>query len=170
MIIKFIAAILKFEKQGEKTGWTYIEIPAILAEKLLPGSKKPFRVKGKLDEYTIQQVALLPMGQGNFILPLNAAMRKAIRKRKGAQLKVQLQLDSSVYELNKELMECLADEPAARDFFKSKPLSFQHYYSKWIDSAKTDATKAKRIAMAVSSLALKIEFGEMLRNQRQQVD
>ena len=75
-----------------------------------------------------------------------------------------------MYELNKELMECLADEPAARDFFKIKPLSFQHYYSKWIDSAKTDATKAKRIAMAVSSLALKIEFGEMLRNQRQQVD
>ena len=83
--------------------------------------------------------------------------------RKGAKLEVQLQLDNSVYELNKELMECLEDEPAALDFFKSKPLSFQHYYSKWIDSAK-------RIAMAVSSLARKIEFGEMLRNHRQQRD
>jgi uncharacterized protein YdeI (YjbR/CyaY-like superfamily) len=110
------------------------------------------------------------MGQGNFILPLNAAMRKAIGKRKGAKLEVQLQLDSTVYELNKELMECLEDEPAAWDFFKSKPLSFQHYYSKWIESAKTDITKAKRIAMAVSALACKIEFGEMLRNHRQQRD
>ncbi len=170
LMIKFITAILKFNKQGEKTGWTYIEIPAILAQQLLPGYKKSFRVKGKLDEHTIQQVALLPMGQGNFILPLNAAMRKAIGKRKGAKLEVQLLLDKSVYELNKELMECLADEPAALEFFKSKPLSFQHYYSKWIESAKTDVTKAKRIAMAVSSLALKIEFGEMLRNQRQLKD
>ena len=167
-MIKFITAILKFDKQGEKTGWTYIEVPASLAEQLLPGSKKSFRVKGKLDGYTIQQVALLPMGEGNFILPLNAAMRKFIGKRKGAQLEVILQLDNSVYELNKELMECLADEPAALDFFNTKPLSFQHYYSKWIESAKTDGTKAKRIALAVTSLARKIEFGEMLRNQRQQ--
>lgn len=169
-MIKFITSILKFDKQGEKTGWTYIEVPAILAEQLAPGCKKSFRVKGKLDGHSIQQVALLPMGEGNFILPLNAAMRKSIGKRKGAQLEVMLQLDKSVYELNKELMECLADEPTAFDFFKSKPLSFQHYYSKWIESAKTDVTKAKRIAMAVSSLALKIEFGEMLRNQRQQKD
>ena len=58
LMIKFITTILKFDKQGEKTGWTYIEIPAILAEQLLPGSKKSFRVKGKLDEHTIQQVRL----------------------------------------------------------------------------------------------------------------
>ena len=169
-MIKFITAILKFDKQGEKTGWTYIEVPAILAEQLKPGCKKSFRVKGKLDGHTIQQVALLPMGEGNFILPLNAVMRKSIGKRKGAQLEVILQLDKSVYELNKELMECLADEPTALDFFLSKPLSFQHYYSKWIESAKTDETKAKRIELAVTSLAQEIEFGEMLRNQRQQKD
>ena len=165
-MIKFITVILKFDKQGEKTGWTYIEIPASLAEQMLPGHKKSFRVKGKLDGHTIQQVALIPMGEANFILPLNAALRKLIGKRKGAQLEVILQLDISVYELNKELMECLADEPAALDFFKSKPLSFQNYYSKWIESAKTDGTKAKRIALAVTSLTRKIEFGEMLRNQR----
>ena len=169
-MIKFITAILKFDKQGEKTGWTYIEVPAILAEQLKPGCKKSYRVKGQLDEHPIQQVALLPMGEGNFILPLNAVMRKSIGKRKGAQLEVILQLDKSVYELNKELMECLADEPTALDFFLTKPLSFQHYYSKWIESAKTDETKAKRIELAVTSLAQEIEFGEMLRNQRQQKD
>ncbi len=169
-MIKFITAILKFDKQGEKTGWTYIEIPAILAEQLAPDCKKSFRVKGQLDRHPIQQVALLPMGQGNFILSLNAAMRKFIGKRKGAQLEVTMQIDNSVYELNKELMECLADEPTALDFFQSKPISFQHYYSKWIESAKTEETKAKRIAMAVTSLARKIEFGEMLQNQRQQKD
>jgi hypothetical protein len=165
-MIKFTSIILKFDKQGEKTGWTYIEITADIAGKLYPGYKKSFRVKGKLDDHEFNQVAILPMGDGNFIMPLNAGIRKAIGKRKGAKIEVQMILDTNEYVLNKELMECLADEPAALLFFNSKPKSFQHYYSKWIESAKTDTTKAKRIAMAVSSLANKIEFGEMLRNQR----
>jgi len=45
-MIQFIVTIHRFEKQGEKTGWTYIEIPVDIAEKLKPGSKKSFRVLG----------------------------------------------------------------------------------------------------------------------------
>ena len=78
--------------------------------------------------------------------------------------------DTKAYQLNTELMDCMADEPAALEFFKTKSLSFQNYYSKWVESAKTEPTKAKRIAMAVSSLAKKIEFGEMLRMQRELKD
>lgn len=169
-MITHSTTILKFDKQGEKTGWTYIDVPADIAEQLKPGCKKSFKVKGKLDTYNIAQVSLLPMGNGNFIMPLNAAIRKGIGKRKGAMVKVQLLEDKKSYQLNTELMECLADEPAALGFFKSKPPSFQSYYSKWVESAKTEGTKAKRIAMAVSSLAKKIEFGEMLRMQRQLKD
>ena len=165
-MITYTTTILKFEKQGEKTGWTYIDVPADIAEQLKPGYRKSFKVKGKLDDKPIVQVALLPMGSGNFIMPLNAAIRKAIGKRKGALLKVQLIEDKKAHQLNTQLMECLADEPAALIFFKTKSLSFQTYYSKWIESAKTGETKAKRIAMAVSSLAKNIEFGEMLRMQR----
>ena len=166
-MITYSATILKFDKQGEKTGWTYIEVPAAIADQLKPNCKKSFKVKGKLDEYNIAQVSLLPMGDGNFIMPLNAAIRKGIGKRKGAIVKLQLTEDTKIYRLNAELMECLADEPAALDFFKSKPASFQSYYSKWVESAKTEETRARRIAMAVSSLAKKIEFGEMLRMQRE---
>jgi Domain of unknown function (DUF1905)/Bacteriocin-protection, YdeI or OmpD-Associated len=166
-MITYSTSILKFDKQGEKTGWTYIEVPAAIAEQLKPGYKKSFKVKGKLDTYNISGVSLLPMGSGNFIMPLNAAIRKGIGKRKGAIINVQLLEDTTMYQLNAELMECLADEPAALRFFKSKPPSFQSYYSKWIEIAKTEETRAKRIAMAVSSLAKKIEFGEMLRMQRE---
>lgn len=165
-MITYNSTILKFDKQGEKTGWTYIEVPAGFAIQLKPGCKKSFRVKGKLDAYIISQVALLPMGEGHFIMPLNAAMRKGIGKRKGAIVKVQITEDTKAYQLNAALMECLADEPAALEFFNSKPPSFQSYYSKWVEGAKTEPTKAKRIAMAVSSLAKKIDFGQMLRMQR----
>lgn len=165
-MISFTTTILKFVKQGEKTGWTYISIPEDIAQQLKPGNRKSFTVKGKLDNLAIKQTVLLPMGDGSFILPLNAALRKAIAKNKGAMLKVQLTEDKTAYELNTAFLECLADEPAAKTHFESMPRSFQNYYSKWIESAKTEPTRTKRIALAVSSLAIKMDFGEMLRSQR----
>jgi hypothetical protein len=75
-MISFTTTILKFGQQGEKTGWTYILIPAELAGQLKPGHKKSFRVKGRLDQYPIKGVALLPMGEGDFIMALNAAHAK----------------------------------------------------------------------------------------------
>ena len=63
-MVKFTTAILKFDKKGEKTGWTYIVISADIARKLKPGNKKSFRVKGKLDHYSFAKTALLPMGEG----------------------------------------------------------------------------------------------------------
>ena len=165
-MITYTTTILKFDKQGEKTGWTYIIVPGELAGEIRPGFKKSFRVKGKLDDFAIAQVALLPMGDGNFIMPLNAAMRKGIGKRKGAQVKVQLTEDKVGYQINAEFLECLSDEPKALEQFNSMPLSHRNYYSKWIDSAKTEPTRTKRIALAVTSLARKIDFGEMLRSQK----
>jgi len=158
----------KFERQGEKTGWTYIEIPADLAQKLKPGNKKEFKVKGKLDKYGIQRVSLLPMGGGGFIMPINATMRKAIGKRHGAMVQVQLMEDNSEFVFNKDLMECLTDEPVARQFFETLTGSHQRYFSKWIDSAKTEQTKAKRIAQAIDALAKRQGYPEMLRSLQQQ--
>lgn len=165
-MIQFNAEVKQFEKKGEKTGWSYIDVPANIATAIKPGAKKSFKVKGALDAHTIRQVSLLPMGSGDFIMPFNAAMRKATGKRKGSIIQVQLAEDQKAYELNKELLECLADEPDALAFFNTKTRSFKQYYSKWVESAKTQTTKAKRIAMAVSALSKKIEFGEMLRLER----
>ncbi|MBN8789546.1 MAG: DUF1905 domain-containing protein, partial [Terrimonas sp.] len=119
-MITFTAILQKFDEHGDKTGWTYIEVPADIAEKLNPGNKKAFRVKGKLDSYAIQGVGLIPMGGGKYLLAVNAAMRKGIKKNKGAMVKVQLAVDKP-YELLKELLDCLADEPPALAFFQSLP-------------------------------------------------
>jgi hypothetical protein len=165
-MVQFTTTILKFAAQGEKTGWTYIIIPEKIALQLKPANKKSFRVKGKLDGYVIQAVALLPRGNGDFIMAFNAGMRKGTGKRQGATLKVQLLADDKPLVLNKELMECMADEPVALTFFSSMPKSHQHYYSKWIEGAKTESTKTKRIALAVSALAKKMNYGEMIRAQK----
>jgi hypothetical protein len=165
-MIQFTTTIKQFDKQGEKTGWTYIDIPSDIAEKLMPGNRKGFYVKGKLDSFPIKGNALLPMGGGNFILPLNADIRKGIRKKKGALLKVALQVHHEGYKLNKDFMACLNDDPPARTFFDTLTGSHRNYFSKWIDSAKTEPTKTKRIAMAVNALSKKWGFPEMLHNSR----
>ncbi|WP_262919566.1 YdeI/OmpD-associated family protein [Niabella hibiscisoli] len=41
--------------------------------------------------------------------------------------------------------------------------SHQNYFSKWIDDAKTDATKTKRIAQALFGLNNKMDYGQMIR-------
>ena len=149
---------------GEKTGWSYIEIPIELSEKLKPGYKQSFRVKGKLDQFEITGVALTPMGEGHFIMSLNADLRKGIGKRAGAELQVQIQVDDNANPISSpEFMECLADEPEALAFFKTLAKGHQNYFMKWIESAKTAPTKTKRIAMAVTALARKMGYPEMIR-------
>jgi Domain of unknown function (DUF1905)/Bacteriocin-protection, YdeI or OmpD-Associated len=162
-LVQFNTTIRQFAQQGEKTGWTYVEVPAKIATQLKPGNKKTFRVKGKLDNYRIAGIALIPMGGGNFIMALNASMRKQLRKEKGAPLSLQLEVDSKAQQVSRELLECLGDEPKALEFFNKLPRSHQQYFSKWIDGAKTEPTRSKRIGKAVTALAHGLHFGQMLR-------
>lgn len=165
-MVQFTAIIKKFDKQGEKTGWTYIELPAELAQSLKPGNKKSFRVKGKLDGYAIEKAALMPMGNGAFILALNAAMRKGTGKGKGANLRVQLQEDTQEIKPPAELIECLQDEPEALANYNRLAKSHQHYFTRWITEARTEATKAKRIAITVNAMLHGQDYGTALRNMK----
>jgi len=42
MKIRFMATLKRFDSMGEKTGWTYIEVPAGLAQQLHPSDKNLF--------------------------------------------------------------------------------------------------------------------------------
>ena len=99
-------------------------------------------------------------------MAVNAAMRKGIGKKKGAMIKVKLEEDKNEFQFNKDFMACMADEPAAMEFFTTLSGSHQRYFSKWIDSAKTVETKAKRIAWAVTALSKKQGYPEMLRSHK----
>lgn len=165
-MVCFTTTIKQFGQQGEKTGWTYIEIPPDIAEQLVPGNKKSFRVKGRLDAYPISGVALLPMGAGAFILPLNAAMRRGTKKKKGAMLQLRLSVDTEPLKLPPGFMECLEDEPGAKDFFDSLKLSHRNYFIKWMGGVKSEAAVAKRIAMVVTAMVRKQDFVAMIRSYK----
>jgi hypothetical protein len=163
-MVEFDAIMLQFAAQGEKTGWTYIEIPAGLAQQLKPGNKRSFRVKGALDNLAIAGIALMPMGNGNFIMALKADIRKGLRKNAGAILHVKIEPhDDFSITMPDDLQECFDFEPEAFDFFNGLAKSHRDYFIRWINSAKTEETRAKRIVNTVNAMLRKWDYGQMMR-------
>lgn len=167
-MIAFTATVKKFASKGEKTGWTFIEIPETVANEINPNIKKSYRVKGKINNVLVAGIAILPMGEGNFILALNKDLRKQTNTVVGQQIELLLELDKKGYALNKDFIECLNDEPKALAFFNSLPNGHKNYFSKWIEQAKTVETQAKRIAMSVNALAKNWGYPEMIRNNKKE--
>jgi uncharacterized protein YdeI (YjbR/CyaY-like superfamily) len=106
------------------------------------------------------------MGRGLFIFPINAEMRKHLGKNKGDILSVELSLDTSEIKLNEDFLICLQDEPHAYKLFTSFSQSHQKYFNNYIETAKTDATRAKRIAQSLQALLVGMNFAEMIRAQK----
>jgi hypothetical protein len=162
-MIKFTTELQRFDSQGEKTGWTYLVVPPEVSGQLNPGRRTSYRVKGHIDKLPIKGVALVPMGEGRFILAVNSSMRKELRKEKGAAVTVQLELDNEVLPTPPYITDCLADEPDAKAFFSKLPPSHQRYWVNWIEEAKTEPTRAKRLAQMVDGLARGWGFAEVQR-------
>ena len=131
-MIKFTTTILKFDKKGEKTGWSYVEISAAQAKKL-KDSKVSFRIKGSIDQHSFEKLSILPMGDGGFILPVNGTIRKSIGKKQGDKVTLAIEADDRNLTISHDLMVCLKEDPDAMAFFKSLPGSHQRYFSKWIE-------------------------------------
>jgi hypothetical protein len=169
-MVHFNTIIEKFGKKGEKTGWTYIKITEEKSQELNPNTRTSYRVKGTLDAIKINAVALIPMGDGNFILPLNLALRKKLKKKKGDTIQACLTKDSAALKTNENLLACLQDEPKALNYFNSLTASHQRYFSNWIDSAKTEPTQTKRLVIILKALSLKMDYGTMIRNSKDLVN
>lgn len=165
-MVRFTTTIQRFGEMGEKTGWTYVMIPPALAEELMPDNKKSFRVKGRMDNHPIRQVAVMPWGDGSFLLAVNAGMRKATGKGQGAEILVELEADTSPILPPDELMECLAEEPDATAYWESLSGAHRNYFIKHIETAKTVETRARRVASCLQALQQRMDFGQMLRSER----
>mgnify|MGYP000029403439 CR=1 FL=1 len=153
----------RYDKNGEKTGWTFIEIPSKLSQKIKPDTRTTYRVKGFIDSLEIKQVAVIPIGEGDFILPVNAEIRRTIRKEEGQKVNVRLEFDGSEFAFSGDFLACLEDDPRAMEYFETLTPGHQRYFSKWIESAKTIETKTKRITQALYGLGNGMGYPEMIR-------
>jgi hypothetical protein len=164
-MVTFKAEIERFAEMGEKTGWTYVFIPLAIANMIKPDCRKSYRVKGRLDHIEIEGLALVPMGEGNFIMALNAGIRKQLKKDLGGVLELALEEDTTFkIEVPEDLEVCLSDEPHLLKNFLKQPKTHQNWYINWLNSAKTEATRTKRIVKIVLAMDKDWDFGTMMRD------
>ncbi|RKR14253.1 bacteriocin resistance YdeI/OmpD-like protein [Maribacter vaceletii] len=147
------------QKFHGKGGWTYAEIPEVLQNK-----NNPFgwvKVKGSIDSYSLKQYKLMPMGNSKLFLPVKAEIRKKIKKQAGDYVHVVLYADTSSLEIPAEILECFKNEP--KQVFKnftSFTQGEQKTYVDWIYQAKTEETKANRIAQMLKKVEKKMRFSD----------
>ncbi|MEO6832347.1 MAG: YdeI/OmpD-associated family protein, partial [Chitinophagaceae bacterium] len=161
------ATILKFGSMGEKTGWSYIELPRDVVGRLIPGNKKAFRIKGFLDNFPFEQASTMPLGDGVFILAINAEMRKGTHKKEGATVQVRIELDTADFEIPEDFTEWLEAGDKAKAFFESIPKSHQRYWVNWLGATKTRTTRESRMSRAIVALSQGFGFAEMLRAEKE---
>jgi hypothetical protein len=163
----FKAIIQKFASKGEKTGWTYVDIPFDILKKLKLTNKQNFRIKGVMDDVKFERLAVYPIGEGNYIIAINGELRKKIGKKEGAMVSVKFELDKAEALQSPELIACLNEDKIAKKQFDSLLLSHRNYFHRYIYSAKGQATKAGRIVNVINAMHKKQNFGEMIRSLKE---
>ncbi len=170
-MVSFTAEIFRFENKGEKSGWSYIDVPVSLAQQLKPGCHTWFRVKGTIGGHPFAGIALVPMGEGNFILPVNGGMRRILQKKEGDVLQLSLEEDTEFrIEIPEDLEVCLLEDERLHEAFMNLTKSHRNYFINHINQAKTEETRTRRIVQAVEAMDLGIDFGAMIRRSRQHKD
>ncbi|WP_293299779.1 YdeI/OmpD-associated family protein [Pedobacter sp. UBA4863] len=166
-MVNFNAEIEKFDSNGEKTGWSYVFVPENVAQQIKPEERRGFRVRGYIDQLAISGKSLIPMGGGDFILALDAKIRKQLRKEVGRPVTLSLTYDADFkIEMPEDLEVCLAQEEGLLEHFLSYTKAHQNYFINWLNTAKTEPTRTKRLIMIVDAMAKKQDFGLMMRSNK----
>jgi hypothetical protein len=163
-VFSFTSIIQKFSSRGEKTGWTYVEIPPELVVKLQLPSKRGFRIKGIMDDVKFSRLSTYPVGGGNFIVAINRDLKKKLAKKEGALLRIKFQLDEKKAPQSPELLIALKEEKKALQVFRKQPFSHQNYFHRYVAAAKTKATRATRIVNIITAMYRGQDFGAMIRS------
>lgn len=130
---------------------TGIQVPPEVVESLGSGKRPAVRVTIGGHSY---RSTVAPMG-GVYLLPLSAEHRNAAGLAAGDEVDVDLELDTAPREvtLPPDFAAALDAEPEARRFFEALSYSNQRRQVLAIEDAKTDETRRRRIAKAVTALA-----------------
>lgn len=144
------------QKKEEKNGWHYVVISHIVASE--KNNLGLVRVSGLIDTFEFKQFNLLPMKDGDMMLPLKLAVRKKINKKEGDTVHVVLFADASRVVIPDEILVCLLDAPKAHHYFLTLSESNQKYYIDWIEEAKKMETKVERICKTIERLENGLKF------------
>ena len=131
-------------------GGAFVEVPFDVEEAL--GSKRP-RVKAMIDGVPYRGL-LTRMGGPNHILIVLKGIREQIGKTFGDEILVSVELDTEerVLEIPKDLLRELEKDKESRTFFDKLSYTHKREYVMWINEAKKEETRQRRIFKTMEML------------------
>jgi uncharacterized protein YdeI (YjbR/CyaY-like superfamily) len=113
---------------------------------------KRFAVRATVNSYT-WRTTVTRMG-GEFLLGLSRAVRQAAGAEAGDTVEVEVELDTAPREVvvPEALSRALAEDSVAGTAFEGLAYSHRKEYARWIDEAKREETRERRVAQAVEML------------------
>lgn len=137
----------------------YVDVPNDVITQLV----KEFKPKSKPGKYipVIAQVSgqavqttLLPAGGGRYRMQFNAELRKAARADTGELVSVRISIDRQSREIPipPDLSAALRRHPRAWEAFENAPPGYRRQILKWMDSAKGDCARARRIEIVMDRM------------------
>jgi hypothetical protein len=113
---------------------------------------KRFPVRARVNGYE-WRTSVARMG-GEFLLGLNRAVREAAGVQAGDTVEVALELDEAPREVEvpPALATALETDPAAKAAFEALAFTHRKEYARWIEEAKREDTRARRVAQALEMI------------------
>jgi bifunctional DNA-binding transcriptional regulator/antitoxin component of YhaV-PrlF toxin-antitoxin module len=132
---------------------TAISVPPEVIDGLA-GGKRPRVAVTLTGSKTYSYSATIGIMAGELLLPVSAEVRDAAGIAAGDQVEVEIALDTARREIvvPADLSEALAAVAGAREFFDSMSDGNRRRVVEQVESAKTDATRERRIAKAVEAI------------------
>jgi hypothetical protein len=92
--------------------------------------------------------------RGEFLVGLNRAVREKAHVEAGDTVDVELELDAAPREVEvpPALSDALAIDPTARAAFDALAFTHRNEFARWIEEAKRDDTRQRRVAQALQML------------------
>jgi hypothetical protein len=138
---KFEAVLVRPEGTGT---WTYFVVPFDSRREF--GTKSRIQVRGTIDGLPYKST-LLPSGVGGHFMVVRKQIRETIGKTVGNTVTVTIELDPSprVLTVPKDLVRALEEDSKARKAFAKMTYSHKKSYVEWIEEAKTNQVRERRI-------------------------
>jgi bacteriocin resistance YdeI/OmpD-like protein/uncharacterized protein DUF1905 len=136
--------------QNAGGGGAFVEVPFDVEQAF--GSKRP-KIKALIEGVPYRGL-LVRMGGPNHMLIILKGIREQIGKTFGDEINVSVEEDveERVIIVPAELKRAFKENPEAKAIFEKLSYTHKREYVTWINEAKKDETRARRIAQTVERL------------------
>lgn len=143
--IEFTAKLVPAE------GWVCLNFPKSASKRLRSVSRVP--VTGTINGFPFRTSAFPK--EGTHFLLVNKDMQRIANVGAGDRVKVVLKVDTKprIIELPPELKKALSKSPAAKKAFDRLSYSHKREYVRWIEAARKEETRSRRIEEAIEMLS-----------------